>query len=193
MTEPGDFLREIVSKLEEAGIPYMATGSLGSGFHGKPRATKDFDLLISPRADQIAAFVGSLREGIYADLDSALDALRRRSMFNIIETESSWKIDLIILKDTPFCREEFSRRKTEEVHGIRLSIASPEDIILSKLEWARKTESERQLTDATGVAEVKWSELDFSYLRHWAQELDVEDLLARVLAEAERLREPDPS
>jgi hypothetical protein len=111
-------------------------------------------------------------------------------MFNVIESEVSWKIDLIVLKDTPFCREEFARRRTECLQGIDICMATPEDVILSKLDWAKKGESERQLRDATGVAAVKWGDLDMGYLRRWAQELGVADLLERIMAEAERVQKP---
>lgn len=57
---------------------------------------------------------------------------------------------------------------------------SPEDAVLSKLEWARMGgDSERQIRDAAGIVEVTTS-LDREYLRFWARELGVLDLWERI-------------
>ena len=69
---------------------------------------------------------------------------------------------------------------------MRLFIVSPEDTILSKLEWAKKGESERQLRDAAGVLLAQGARLDRSYLLRWAAELGVSDLLSRLLGEVDR-------
>jgi hypothetical protein len=70
---------------------------------------------------------------------------------------------------------------TAEVGGVRVQVVSPEDAILSKLEWAKESESERQLRDAAGVAATQGDRLDFEYLRKWAADLGVSDLLEKIL------------
>ena len=74
--------------------------------------------------------------------------------------------------------------------GIQVSAISPEDAILSKLEWSKESQSERQFHDALGVAVVQWQRLDKAYLRKWAQELSVADLLETLLNHAEKLQLP---
>jgi hypothetical protein len=180
-----EFLVRLTRLLNEVGIPYMATGSMGSSIHGCPRATQDADVVIDPTGDQLESFITHLGWDYYVSRDAALDALRRRTMFNIIDLEGGRKADLIIRKDRPFSRQEFSRRREVEVMGQILSVAAPEDIILSKLEWMKGRESDVQYSDALGVAVAQWGNLDLAYLREWARELDVEDMLARLLKEAE--------
>ncbi|HMC64579.1 MAG TPA: hypothetical protein VKI65_06545 [Gemmataceae bacterium] len=134
------------------------------------------------------AFIDSLGSDYYVGKESAHDALRNRSTFNIIDFQSGWKADLIVQKDRPFSREEFDRRKTENLSGLQVPIVSPEDVILSKLEWSKISESERQIRDALGVAVVQWKILDKEYLRKWAEELGVADRLEAVLRDAEARR-----
>lgn len=64
-------------------------------------------------------------------------------------------------------------------------IASPEDTILAKLEWYRMggEMSDRQWRDILGVLKTRVGELDLDYLRKWANELKVTDLLDRALKE----------
>ena len=180
-----DFLARLVMKLENAGIPYMISGSLGSSLHGEPRATNDIDLVIAPTARQLDIFVQSLREGYYVNGEAAQEAFRDRATFNVIDYQAGWKADLIFRRNRPFSLEEFRRRIQGNVVGIPVFVVSPEDAILSKLEWFG--ESERQFRDAQGVAVVQWDTLDKEYLRKWARELNVEDLLENLLRNAEEL------
>ena len=103
-----EFIKRLIALLDKAGIPYMVAGSVGSSFHGRPRATQDTDVVIDPTEDQFASFLALLEQGYYISLDAALDALRRRTMFNIVDLEGGWKADLILRKDRPFSRQEFS-------------------------------------------------------------------------------------
>lgn len=186
-----DFLNDLTAILEKTGIPYMISGSLGSSLHGEPRATNDIDLVIAPTADQLAAFVQSLQGRYYVRPEAAAEALRRRTMFNIIDNQTGWKADFIIRKNRRYSVEEFSRRMSARILDVSVSVVSPEDAILSKLEWARESNSPQQLRDATGVAAVQWKTLDKDYLGKWARELKVEDLLENVLRNAEKLQQPE--
>ena len=107
-------------------------------------------------------------------------------MFNIIDLDTGWKADLIVRKDRPFSIEEFGRRQVRLFFGRPLPAASPEDVILSKLEWDRITPSERQFRDALNVAAVQLANLDQAYLSKWAAELGVAEKLERLLQDAEQ-------
>jgi hypothetical protein len=159
----------------------MLTGSVAASYHGRPRATHDADLVIDPTPVQLDALVDSLAAaGFYVDPDGAREALRRRSQFIAIETRYACKIDLIVRRDRPFSETEFARRMTVDLtFGRDISIVTPEDAILSKLEWARKSgDSEKQLADAAGVLAVNPA-IDRAYVERWARELGVTDLWLR--------------
>jgi hypothetical protein len=169
----------VVRALETKAIPYMVSGSVASSYHGRPRSTHDADLVIDPAAEQLVRRLAAA--GFYVDETQARDALRRRRQFNIIETRSACKIDLIVRKERPFSREELQRREMAELSpGVPVALASAEDTILSKLEWARKAGgSEKQIADAVGVLEVN-PKLDRTYIERWARELGILDLWQEI-------------
>ena len=176
----------LVRRLEALGIPYMIAGSLASSHHGLPRATNDADIVIDPSPEALDALLAALAaDGYYADARTAREALRARRLFNVIDPETAFKVDLIVRKERPFSREEFARRERRDLGGLVVSMATPEDTILSKLEWARKAGgSERQLTDALGVLQVCGDGVDRAYVEKWAATLGVLDLWRELLAAA---------
>lgn len=179
-----EFLAQVAGCLETAGIPFMVAGSHGSSYHGQPRATNDVDLVIDPTPEQLDRFLTLLGERYYISPEAGRDALRRRSLFNIIDFANGWKADLIVRKDRPFSVEEFARRQTGNLYGRPMPVASAEDVILTKLEWDKLTPSERQLQDALNVAVVQGSRLDEAYLRRWAPALGVAEKLEELLRKA---------
>jgi hypothetical protein len=181
VTPEEDALDRVIRMLERLEIPYMITGSLAASHHGRPRATHDADVVIDPDPAQLDTLVRDLdNSNFYVDAATARDAFESRRQFNVIETTHACKIDLIIRKDRAFSREEFSRRQRVDVgFGRPLSMITPEDSILSKLEWARRADSERQLRDAAAIAEMNPT-LDRGYIGRWAEVLGVLDLWKAV-------------
>lgn len=172
----GEFLRRMTVALEMTGIPYMLTGSLASSMYGVPRATNDVDIVIAPTREQLLALVQLVgRLGLYVDPEAASEALRRRGQFNVIDFPSGFKVDLILRKDREFSVGEFARRETHEVEGTRLTIASPEDVLIAKLEWAKMGDSERQLVDAAGILQAQHDVMDLPYVERWIKSLGLEE------------------
>jgi hypothetical protein len=180
-----DCLFRLAEHLDAASIPFMLAGSFSSSHHGQPRASNDVDLVIDPSAQQFEGFLQAFENETYVSFEAARDALRRRSMFNVIDLKCGWKADLIIRKYRPFSVEEFGRRQLVAVHGRQMPMASPEDVILTKLEWHKISPSDRQLLDAFNVAIVQGAKLDLGYLRKWAIDLGVEAELEEILAKAQ--------
>jgi hypothetical protein len=178
------FLERLIRLLDQAGIAYMVAGSMGSSIHGRPRATQDADVVIDPTEEQLESLLALLESSYYVSREAAREAWRRRGMFNIVDFEGGWKADLILRKDSPFSRQEFEHRRQVDAMGQKLWVVSPEDIILSKLEWMKGRESDVQYSDALGVAVTQWGSLDLEYLRKWAGVLGIEDMLTRLLKEA---------
>jgi hypothetical protein len=188
MIEQKKFLEKLITLLESSGVPYAVCGSLCSGLHGQPRATNDADIIISPIQEQLNKLLKLLEAGYYVSPEAALEAMKLRSMFNVIDNELGWKADLIFRPDTPYQLSKFNRRIRAKLMGIDLWILSPEDAILSKLDWAKESGSEMQFRDIFGVIKVQWNNLDWDYLRHWAKILGVEHNLEIVTEEVRKLR-----
>lgn len=179
----GDFLARLVVLLDAAGIPYMVAGSFASTFHGVARATQDLDLVVDPTGAALDAFLAALDpDGYYVDPDTARDALRRRSQFNVIDMTTGWKADLIIRKARPFSVEELARRQPAELLGTRTYVATAEDSIIAKLEWAKQSDSMRQLRDVAGIVAMRGAALDLEYVERWVGALALEAEWARVRA-----------
>ena len=107
-----DVLLRITVALDRAGVAYMLTGSFASAYYGSLRSTQDIDLVIAATPQQLQTLIQGLPSGeYYADLDAALEAFKRESMFNVIDLRTGWKIDMIICKSRAFSREEFGRRR----------------------------------------------------------------------------------
>jgi hypothetical protein len=168
-------LRRVIELLTRSDIPYMLTGSFAASYHGRPRATHDADLVIDPEGGRFDDFLAGVEAaGFYVSPAGARLALQHRRQFNVIDMGTAAKIDLIIRKDREYSREEFSRRRTVTWGAVDMTIISPEDAILSKLEWSKKGDSERQLRDAAGVLELNPG-VDRAYIDRWAGVLGVLD------------------
>ena len=182
MTLP-ELLGQIVRALDAAGIPHMVAGSLASTHHGEPRATNDIDLVIDPDPGSLDQFVAGLDRKQFYVGDFA-GALQRRDQFNVIDVTTGWKVDLIIRKDRPFSEAEFARRQPVFILGVPTAVASVEDTILAKLEWARAGDSNRQRRDVVAMLTVQQATLDQAYLRRWAEALDLRVELVAALEAA---------
>lgn len=166
--------------LERAGIPYMVTGSIASTYHGEARATRDLDIVIDPSAAALDRLVaGLVGAGFYVDAEAARSALQARTQFNAIGPDAS-KIDFIMRRDRPFSVEEFGRRRPADLLGTPGYIATVEDMVVAKLEWAAATDSERQLRDVAGMLAVGGDDVDRDYVVRWVEALGLHEVWHRV-------------
>jgi hypothetical protein len=137
-----------------------------------PRATQDIDFVIAPIESQLRHLIRLLPDTeYYISQEAALEALAREGQFNVIDFATGWKIDLIIRKSRVFSRTEFERRLAVDLFGVPLFIASAEDVLVAKLEWAKAGESARQLEDCANILRARWGDLDRPYLEHWVTQL----------------------
>jgi hypothetical protein len=190
LPESVSVLMSVVAIFERLRIPYLVGGSMASALYGVARSTLDADIVADIRQDQVSALVAALGEDFYADDQMIRDAIRHHSCFNLIHLATMFKVDVFIRKERPFDRVQFQRR-VEQLFATnpeqKAFMATAEDIILAKLEWYRLGNeiSDRQWRDILGVLKVQAGRLDLDYLRQWAQELNVADLLQRALKESE--------
>ena len=176
-----ELLAVVVERLDRAGVPYMVTGSLASSYYGEPRSTRDVDIVIDPEPAALDRLVADLASAaFYVDLDAARAALANRSQFNAIGPAAD-KVDFLIRRDRPFSLEEFGRRQRADLLGTAAFVATAEDLVIAKLEWASASGSDRQLDDVAGILAIAPS-LDIAYIVRWVRALDLEDVWERVRA-----------
>lgn len=177
-----ELLHDILDILQACAIDYMVVGSVSSSLHGQARATQDLDVVVRIDQEQLQRLLAHLPEDrYYVSAAAADEAVRRRTQFNLIDLRGGGKIDLLPLKHRDFSLQEFERRREIEGLGRTLFVATPEDVILAKLEWSSNTPSERQLRDVAGIFSTQGDRLDIAYLKKWAHNLGVSDLLQKLL------------
>lgn len=175
-----DVLRDISRRLEEAGIAFMVTGSVAMNYYAQPRMTRDIDLVISLDESQTERFLSLFERDYYFDRQSVAQAVSSRRMFNLIHYNAVIKIDCVILKTDPYRQEEFARRKQITIDDFQTWIVSREDLILSKLFWAKDSKSEMQMLD---VRNLLSRDCDIQYLQSRAKTLQVNELLEGLLVD----------
>ncbi|MCX6563109.1 MAG: hypothetical protein NTU60_05830 [Candidatus Aminicenantes bacterium] len=180
--QPIDLLRYVVQCLEKAGIPYFITGAVAGIAYGEPRLTNDIDIVADIQDGHVAELRKCFPEGeYYFDSDSALQAIRRKSQFNIIHPSSGLKIDMMIPTKQPFDKSRFGRvRRMKTDPANEANFASPEDVVLNKMEYYRKRRSEKHLRDILGILKVSADLIDFDYLARWARDLGLDEIWAVV-------------
>jgi Nucleotidyltransferase of unknown function (DUF6036) len=179
MSDELEVLKLVTTRLEGAGIAYMVSGSMAMNYYAQPRMTRDIDLVVDLLPADADRIVRLFSADFYCDPDTVRDAIARRFMFNLIHSTLAVKVDFIVRKATPYRKAEFLRRREAVVAGFHLWLVSPEDLILSKLVWAKDSHSELQLNDVKNLI-ASAASLDWPYVERWASELTVVTLLAEV-------------
>lgn len=172
-------LRLVAEKLDSAAIEYMVSGSTALGFYGRPRMTRDIDIVVELPVAKVPQLDFLFSGEFSVDVDEVREAIDRRSMFNLVHVATVVKVDFIVRKESEYRRVEFGRRRAFVSDGQRIQVVAMEDLILSKLAWAKDSHSEFQLRDVRGLFELQPS-MDREYLGRWARELGVEALLDEV-------------
>lgn len=172
--EQNDVLRDCKERLEKLGIAYMLTGSMALVYYAMPRTTVDIDVVLSLSIDDADRFIKEFEPDYYVPHGRVREAIYRRKMFNILHQETIIKIDCIIRINNEFQQEAFSRRERVNYAGFDVWIISREDLILSKLNWAKNTHSEIQLRD---VANILRNGYDENYVESWTKKLNLKNLL----------------
>lgn len=190
--EPIEVTLKVTGVLEKLGVPYLIGGSLASALYGMVRTTQDSDIVAEMRLEHLQPFVSALQNEFYVDDQMIAESIQRHSSFNIIHRETMFKVDVFIPHLRPFLQSQLDRAQRQVFNfetdtPVSAKFASPEDTVLSKLEWYRLggEVSERQWRDILGVLKTRAGELDLAYLRQWAGELTVNDLLERALQETQ--------
>jgi hypothetical protein len=188
--EPIEVTIRVTQVLEKLNIPYFIGGSLASTLYGMVRTTQDSDIVAEMQIEHLQPFISVLQDEFYIDDEVIAESIQHHSSFNIIHRESMFKVDVFIPRLRPFLQSQLDRAQKQTFlfeKEVSAKFSSPEDIILAKLEWYRLggEVSERQWRDILGVLKTRAEGLDLGYLRKWANELKISDLLERAVKEIE--------
>lgn len=166
-----DVLIDIAKKLDRSGISYMLTGSFAMNYYAEPRMTRDIDIVIDLREGAEEKFINLFKEDYYIPEETVKKAIFKRKMFNIIHTGSVVKVDFIIRKNSEYRQVEFERRQKISVNNRSIYIVSKEDLMISKVFWAKDSNSDLQKNDIKNLVQ---SGYDKDYLEKWLKKLGID-------------------
>lgn len=176
LKDQNDLLFDFVSRLERIGVEYMLTGSMALAHYAVPRTTADIDIVIEIEPSQASMFEAEFGSDFYIPPTSMRNAIESRRMFNVLDQRTFLKIDCVVKKPDDFARTSFARRKRVfYAKSTELWIISKEDLMISKLCWAKESRSEKQMTD---IASLLRNSYDSDYVKQWASKFDIVELLA---------------
>ncbi len=173
-----DIVRDISRRFEQAGIAYMLTGSMAMNYYAQPRMTRDIDVVIEITPEDVERVTDLFRPDYYLSEQNIRESLTHESSFNLIHQESVIKVDCIVRKSSQYRRGEFERRQQIAIRDFSTYIVSKEDLIISKLFWAKDSHSEIQLGDVRNLLATGY---DAAYLQRWTHELGLHNLLEECL------------
>lgn len=136
-----------------------------------PRMTRDIDIVIHLQNQDISKFVKAFEQDFYCYEPSIVEEVQRKGMFNLIDNQTSYKIDFIIRKDNEYRLTEFERKQRTDVFGFDAYIVSLEDLIISKFIWIQELQSDKQKEDISNLLEN--DALDKVYLNYWIEKLNL--------------------
>ena len=172
-----DIVRDVSVKLDGEKIGYMLTGSMAMNYYAQPRMTRDIDVVVALRPTDAARVVQLFSPDYYVSREAVDNSIAHQSLFNLIHNESVIKVDCIVRKQSEYRLNEFHRRQRIQIENFETWIVSKEDLILSKMYWAKDSRSETQLGDVKNLVSTG---CDRNYIERWTPELDVASLWSEV-------------
>ena len=167
----GKLLNRITKALDDAEIPFMVSGSMALIVYTVPRMTRDIDIVIELKQEDIERFCMIFKEGYYIDSLTVEEEVKRRGMFNVIDFETGYKIDFMVRKNNLYRKTEFERRVKGVVLGSETWLVTLEDLVISKLIWIQELQSDRQMSDIENLLENP--NIDMEYIHYWCSEMNL--------------------
>jgi len=164
-------LKSISKELESRNIPYMLSGSIALNNYCVPRMTVDIDIVIELYEEKLSEFLSIFDENFYYNAETVKSETKKHGIFNIIDHETGFKIDFILRKESDYRQLEFLRRTKVKIEDIEVWIVTPEDLVISKIDWIQHFQSEKQITDIKNLLAI--SGIEKKYILDWCQKLSL--------------------
>lgn len=188
---PGPLLHAIADAtawLREAGVPAAVIGGVAASLLGRPRVTKDVDLVaLAEDSDLPRLLALGLHRGITPRTEDAVEFAKVSRVLLLRHEPSGIEIDLS-LAGLPFEREIIERATERTIRGVTFPIASVEDLVVMKAIALRP----RDVADIEALLDAH-PQLDLerirSLLRTFTEALEADDFAAefeRLLGRQQR-------
>ncbi len=172
-----DILRDVSARLDGAGLAFMLTGSMAMNYYAQPRMTRDIDVVVALQPSDADGVVRLFSPDYYVSREAVDSSIAHQSLFNLIHHDSVIKVDCIVRQQTTYRLAEFDRRQRIAIQDFATWIVSKEDLILSKLFWAKDSRSEVQLRDVRNLVSTGCNR---AYIEQWTGGLGVANLWQEI-------------
>lgn len=179
MSDELEVLKIVAERLEKADISYMISGSIAANYYTIPRMTRDIDVVIELEQSDVETFVDLFESDFYLSREAIKNEVSCRGMFNLIHNRHVIKIDFIISKSSAYQQGAFSRRKQVLIEQCPMWFVTAEDLVISKLLWAKDSHSEIQLKDVANLMQTV-DNMDLKYINGWVRELGLEQIYSEA-------------
>jgi predicted nucleotidyltransferase len=167
---------EVAEALTAAGVAYALVGSFASNYYGIPRSTKDADFVIQLATGVGEDFARRLGDEFQVDPQLSFETVTGTHRQLVRNRKRRFKIELFILSADEHDQQRFARRQEVSLFGRKVWLLSPEDVIVSKLRWARGKDED----DIRNVITVQGARLDWRYVETWCKRHDTLALLEKI-------------
>lgn len=175
-------VRKVIDSLEEIGVPYMLVGSFSSNAYGIPRNTHDADFVVELGATSIQKLAEKLGPAFVLDPQISFESVTGTTRFIFNVSGEEFTIEVFQLSDDPHDRSRFARRQQRDVLGGKAFLPAGEDVVITKLRWARLGKRQKDLADVRDVISVSGPQLDWDYIHRWAEVHGTRKLLDELRA-----------
>ncbi len=137
---PPDF-RELLEEFETARVEAVIVGGFAVAFHGRPRATKDIDLLLDGSAGNLLAAAQALTR--FGAPDNVVAAVASMAPSDVVFLgQPPLRIDLLRTIDGVTSERVFSHAVRTQLDGVSVRVIALDDLIANKRAAARPQDLE---------------------------------------------------
>lgn len=173
--KPFELMQKAAIFFERLGILYRIVGSMASMAYSEPRFTNDIDILVDLREEHLEEIIQEFpAPDFYLSENAIREAIQNRHQFNIIHFPSGLKLDIIQRKNTEFGELDITLgQRLTSVGHYDAWFASPENLILVKLQYFQEGGSEKHLRDVASLLLVQGENIDRGYIMEWSKKIGV--------------------
>jgi len=162
-----DAIVAVIDALEALEIPYMIVGSLSTNLYGIPRSTKDADFVLQVAPQSLFQLAERLGAPFRLDPQGSFETVTMTLRHILKPVGIPFLIELFHLSDDLYDQERFHRRCRKKMLGREVSVATAEDVIVTKLRWAVQGRRMKDREDARDVIAVQGDAIDWDYVNSW--------------------------
>jgi len=171
----------VIEALNALEVPYMLVGSFSSNFYGVPRATQDADFVLQVEKRTVGTIVEHLGPRFRLDPQISFEAITASTRYVVKVIDGvPFQVEFFLLSEDVHDRERFARRRHVKMLGRQVFVPTAEDVIITKLRWARGGGRSKDVDDVRGVIAVQGDRIQWDYVESWCDRHGTRDLLEQI-------------